>query len=205
MKTFVKVVTVVVLPLGLIASTAGMAAATGVSKLDVSAASITCSTVTGTAKLAPHIGTTVPSAVNSTVSLSLSGCSVSDSLGNPVAVTITGSAKGVLHASSLVQTGTSVTAATTGKLTVKWKSSVKLAGPKSQFSVGSVSVDASGTNAVLSIGSPAVSGDFAGTSGTGAASTFSGTSSQTVAQLVTSISTTGLKSIGIASGSIHLG
>jgi len=205
MNKFVKIATVVALPVGLIASTAGMAAAKGGTKLDVSAASITCNTVIGSAKLAPHVGPTLPSAVNSTVKLSLSNCSVTDKLGNPVAVAITGSAKGVLHASSAVQTGSTVTAATTGTLTVKWTSSVKLAGPNSQLSAGTVSVDASGTNAVVSIGSPVVSGDFAGTSGTGAASTLSATSAETVAQLATTISTTGLKSIGIASGSVHLG
>ena len=205
MKKFVKIATVVALPVGLIASTAGMAAAKGATKLDVSSASISCTTVIGTAKLAPHVGPTLPGAVNSTVNLSLSGCSVADNLGNPVVVSITGSAKGVLHASSIVQTGSTVTAATTGMLTVKWTSSVKLTAPKSQVSVGTVTVDASGTNAVVSVGGPVVSGDFAGTSGTGAASTFSGTSTETVAQLATTISTTGLKSIGIASGSIHLG
>ena len=205
MKKLIKFATVVALPVGLIASTAGVAAAKGATKLDVSAASVTCSTVVGTAKLAPHIKTTLPSAVNSTVKLSLSDCSVVDSLGNPVPVTVTGSAKGVLHASSIVQSGTTVTANTTGMLTVKWTSSAKLTAPTSQLSVGSVTVDASGTNAVLTIGSPVVTGDFAGTSGTGAASSLSGTSSQTVADLASSISTTGLKSIGIASGSIHLG
>jgi hypothetical protein len=205
MRLFVWAAAVITLPVALIASTTGVASAKGSTKLDVSAASITCTTVSGTAKLAPHITTALPSAVTAAVHLSLSGCSVTDERGDPVAVTVTGSAKGVLHATAAVRTGDSLTAATTGTLTVKWSSSVKLAAPSSHISIGTVAVDASGTDAEVSFGSPVVSGDFTGASGTGAASTFSATSSQSVIQLATAAFTTGLASIGVASGTLHLG
>lgn len=52
MKKLLVAATAVAMPVGLIASTAGIAAAKG-TPVDVSKASITCSTVTGQAKFAP--------------------------------------------------------------------------------------------------------------------------------------------------------
>jgi hypothetical protein len=173
--------------------------------LDVTSASITCTTVTGNAKLAPHIGPTVPTAVNTNISLSVSGCSVLDKTGAPVTVNIHGSGKGVLHASPGTVSGSTVSATTHGFITIKWTSSSHLTVPNSQVSLTSVTVDASGTNAVVTGVGPTVGGDFAGVSGTGAASTFSATSSLTIANLAAAFTAGGLKSVALGSGSLHLG
>lgn len=201
MKTYLKMATVIALPIGLIASTATMASAKGAGKIDVSKASIDCTTVTGSAGLAPKITTTVPTKVNSKVKLSLSGCTVSGATG---ITTITGSAAGVLHATPGTFTGLPATAPVTGKLTIKWTSSAKLSGPKSVLHVTSVTVAAAiDGNASISIGGASVSGDFAG-SDSGATSTLTGESTQTLAALAAAASTTGLGSVGLA-GVIHLG
>jgi hypothetical protein len=196
---------VLALPVGILASTAGVASAKGgpPGRVDVSNASISCTTVTGSANLAPIVGPTVAAKVNSKISVSLSGCTVSGASGT--ITSITGSGHGVFHANPPSGTaGLPVTAPLVGKITIHWTASSHLSGPKSVLRATSVTASAAGDgNVALSLGGLSVSGDFAGTDG-GASSSVSLETTQSLSDLTTAFGTTGIHSLGLT-GSASLG
>jgi hypothetical protein len=201
MKTVLLGGAVVALPLGVLASALPAAAATPPAA--VGAASISCTSVTGSANLAPKVGPTVAAKVNSQISVSLSGCTVTGASG-PI-TSITGSGHGVLHALPPNNaTGLPVTVPVVGKITIKWTASSRLSGPKSVVSATSVTASAAGDgNVALSLGGLAVSGDFAGSDG-GASSSVSFETTQSLSDLSTAFSTTGIHSLALT-GSANLG
>ncbi len=195
---------VIALPVGILASTGGVASAKGgPGKVDVANASISCTSVTGSANLAPVVGPTVAAKVNSKISVSLSGCTVTGASGT--ITSIAGSGHGVLHA--YPPSGVSSLPATVpvvGKITIKWTASSHLSGPKSVLSATSVTAgQAVDGNVSVSLGGLSVSGDFAGTDG-GASSSVSLETTQSLSDLSNEFSTTGIHSVGLT-GSAQLG
>lgn len=187
MKRVLLGAAVVALPLGIVASALPVGAA-ATPPINVSAASISCTTVTGSANLAPKVGPTVAAKVNARFHVSLSGCTVSGASGT--ITSITGSGTGVLHAAPPSSaTGLPVTVPVTGKITIKWTASPKISGPKSVVSATSVTASAATDgNVALSLGGLAVSGDFAGTDG-GASSSVSLETTQSLSDLTTAFGT----------------
>ena len=215
MKKFAMAAVAVALPLGVIVSTAGVASGKGGAvKYDVSKDSISC-TVAATANLAPTItSTSIPKKVNSTLHVALTACSVSGPVALPAGTTVTGSGTGVLHVTTTGVTGVPTPAmATAGKISIKWTataadlSTVMLKAPQSKLAVGTVSVSTNGSlptsNATVSVGSTSVKGDFGGADN-GATSSLSATTTQTLADIETALSGSGLSSVDIG-GPIALG
>ena len=202
MKRVLLGAAVIALPVGILASAlpAGAAATPPVS---VSAASISCTSVTGSANLAPIVGPTVPKKVNSSISVSLSGCTVTGASG-PI-TSITGSGHGVLHVyPPSSATGLPVTAPVVGKITIKWTASPRVSRPKSVVTATSVTASAATDgNVALSLGGVAVSGAFAGSDG-GASSSVSLETTQSLSDLTTAFGTTGIHSVDLT-GSASLG
>lgn len=205
MKKFLLAAAAVAMPMGMLVATAGAASAHGVSKVNVSKDSISCA-VAATAALAPKVTTTPPAKVNSTIHVTLSGCTVTGA--NAAAftgVTVTGSGTGVLHATTTGLTGLPATAPTAGKITVTWRAgSVHLSAPQSKVTIGSVTAAAAvDGNVALSIGSTSVKGDFGGADN-GASSSLAAETTQSLADLATALTTTGLSSVAFG-GTVSLG
>lgn len=195
------------MPIGMIASTGGVAfAGHGVTKVDVSKDSISCTLGAAQAQLAPKVTTTPKAKVNSLIAVSLTGCTVSGpDAAAFTGVTVTGVGTGVLHAVTTGVTGIPASVATKGKISIKWSTgSVHLKAPQSKLVIGNVTVGAAvDGNATVAIGSTSVKGDFGG-SDNGATSSLSAESTQSLADLATAVSTTGLGTVGLT-GSISLG
>jgi hypothetical protein len=172
--------------------------------IQVGAASISCTTVTASANLAPKVGPNVPVRVNSRFHVSLSGCTVSGATGGTI-TSISGSGTGVFHASPPSSaTGLPVTVPVVGKFTIKWTASPRISGPKSVVTATSVTASAATDgNVALSFGGLGVAGDFAGTDA-GASSAVSFETTQSLAELNTAFGTTGIHSVGLT-GTASLG
>jgi hypothetical protein len=203
MKKLWMVAAAAAMPVGLIA-TAGTAGAGKPNPVDVSHATITCTSVTGVAKFAPSliIGGTKPENIN--VKLALGGCTVSGVAG----VTITaGKGAGVLHAPTNNATALGGTTSVTGHVNISWKSSPKLTFKMSTVDVTAVTGGVPGDGyASLSIlaGNASVSNDFAGTDN-GATSTMYAETTQTTATLGTEATppSKGIKSINLGTDGTH--
>ncbi len=196
MKKLLMVAAAAAMPVGMLAATAGIAGA-GAPKVDVTHATISCSTVTGQAKFAPALTLAGGNPENTNVKLTLGECTVAGVSG----VTITsGSGSGVLHSASNSALNLLGPVAVTGQINVKWKSSVKLA---SKTSTVTVTVVTGGTPAdgyaslAVTAGNASVAGDFAGTD-SGATSTLYTESTETVSTLTTEAAGKGIKSLSSA-------
>jgi hypothetical protein len=207
MKKLILAAAAVAMPVGMISATGGVAfAGHGIAKVDVSQDSISCTLGAAQANLAPKITTTSKPKVNSTIAVSLTDCTVSGPDAAAFSgVTVTGAGTGVLHASTAGVTGMPATVTTKGKISIQWSTgTVHLKAPQSKLVIGSVTVGAAGDgNASVSIGSTSVKGDFGG-SDLGATSGLNAETTQSLSDLATAVSTTGLGKVGLT-GSISLG
>ena len=202
MKKLLLAAASVALPVGLIASTASLASAAAPG-VNVTHASITCTTVTGAAKFAPALTATGGNPENTTVKLVIGGCTVSGAPG----VTISGGkGSGVLHSASNSAIALLGPVAVTGQVNVKWTSNVALTAKSSSVNVTVVTGGTSGSFASLAVtaGHATVTGDFAGTNG-GATSTLYSETTQTVSALTTAAAgAKGLKGITLGTSGAHL-
>jgi hypothetical protein len=204
MKKLMWGVAAVVLPVGILASSAGVAAAKKPMPVNVTNASVTCTKVTGSDKWAPRVSTTGSNPANSNIKLVLSGCTVSGVAG----VTITsGKGAGVLHYASNNASNLTGTSTVSGHINIKWSSSPKLTFKESSMSVTATTGAVSGNYAALSIaaGGASVSGDFQGNDN-GASSTFYAESTQTISTLGTEATppSKGIKIINFGTDGTHL-
>ena len=213
MKKLLLAAAAVALPVGIIASTAGIAAAKG-TPVDVTNASITCTAVSGQLKFAPALTAAGGKPENTNVKLAVSGCTVSGVAG----VTVTsGKGAGVLHSASNAVAGLLGATAVTGQVNIQWASSPKLTSKMSTVTVtfftGGTSTDGFATLDITA-GHASVSGDFSG-GDAGANTTLHAETGQTVAQLGTEVTppNKGIKSVTMVSNnpgqptpsSLHLG
>jgi hypothetical protein len=192
----------VAMPIGLVCASAGAQAAAP--KIDVSHATISCTTVTGSAKFSPALNLTGGNPENTSVKLAVGGCTVSGVSGVVVA---SGKGSGVLHSASNLATNLLGPTAVTGSVGIKWKTSTG----KLTFSSSTVTVSVitGGTpsdgyaSLAITAGNASVSNDFAGTDA-GATSTMYAETTQTVSQLGTAASgKKGLKSITLGTDATH--
>ncbi len=203
MKKLVLAAAAVAMPVGMIAATAGVAGA-GAPKTDVSNASITCTTVTGTLKFAPALTLAGGSPENTNVKLAVSGCTVTGAAGVTVSA---GKGAGVLHSASNGVAGLLGSTAVTGQVNIKWTSNVKLT---SKMSTVTVTAFTGGTpsdgyaSLAITAGSASTAGDFTG-GDAGANTALYAESGQTVSALtgiVTAPKSKGIKSITMVSGNV---
>lgn len=214
MKRLLLTAAAVAMPVGLVVATGGIASA-GSPATDVTNASITCSTVSGSLKFAPALSLAGGQPENTNVKLAVSGCTVS---GAPGVTVSAGKGSGVLHSASNAATGLLGSTAVTGQVNIKWKSNVKLTSKQSTVTVtfftGGTSTDGFATLDILA-GHASVSGDFSG-GDAGAGTTLHAETGQSVATLTATLSapkTKGIKSVTMVSGntgqptpsSLHLG
>jgi len=203
MKKLLLAASAVAMPIGLVAATGGVASA-GAPKVDVSNASITCTSVTGQAKFAPSLVLAGPfkPAENTNIKLALSGCTVT---GAPSVTISGGKGAGVLHSNSNSAAALLGPVVVTGQINIKWTSNVKLTSKQSSVNVTLVNGGVSAPYASLSVaaGKASVTGDFAGSDG-GATSTLYAETTQPVAAITTSASSSkGLKSINLGTDGTH--
>ncbi len=204
MKKLMMVAAAIALPAGIVAGSAGTAAAVKPPMTDVHNASITCGSVTGAAKFAPHLTTTGTKGENTNVKLVIGDCTVSNAP-NPVTV-VSGKGAGVLHSASNNVANLLGPVAVSGQINVKWKSTGKLTFKESSVNVTVVTGGTSGNYASFAItaGDASVSGDFAGTD-SGASSTFYAETTQTISQLTTAAGGPhGLKMVNFGTDATHL-
>jgi len=202
MKKLLMIAAAVAMPAGMIAATAGVAGAVAPPKVDVSANTITCTVVTGTAKFAPALtlGGVKPGSTN--VKLALSGCTT-DAAGVTISA---GKGAGVLHSATNDALSLLGPAAVTGQVNIKWTSTTKLASKMSTVTVTVVTGGVSGSYASLSVnaGDASVTGDFAG-SDAGATSTLYAESTQDIPTITAAAqSKHGLKSITLGTDGTHV-
>ena len=201
MKKLLLTAAAVAMPVGLVAATGGIASA-GAPKTDVTNASITCDTVSGSLKFAPALTLAGGQPENSLVKLAVSGCTVSGAPG----VTVTaGKGTGVLHSDSNNASGLLGSTAVTGQVKIKWTSNVKLTSKMSTVTVtfftGGTSSDGFATLDILA-GNASVTGDFSGTDA-GASTSLHAETGQSVADLTTTLTapkSKGIKSVTMVSG-----
>jgi hypothetical protein len=196
---------VLALPAGILASTAGVAGAGKPTPVNVTNASITCNSVTGTAKFAPRIILGGTSPENTNIKLLVGDCTVSGVGG----VTVTsGKAKGVLHYASNDATNLNGRVAVlSGQINIKWASSPKLSFKMSTVTVTATTGGQDGSYASFAIasGDATVTNDFSGTDG-GATSTFYAETTQTVSTLGTEATppSKGIKLVNFGTDGTHL-
>jgi hypothetical protein len=202
MKKMLLGAAAIAMPLGLVASTGGIASA-GVPKVDVTNATIDCTSVTGMVKFAPALTLTGGSPENSNVKVQLSGCTVSGVSGVTISA---GKGAGVLHSASNSAVALLGPNAVTGQVKIKWTSNVKLT---SKLSTVTVTVVTGGTPAdgyaslAITAGNASVAGDFSGTD-SGASSTLYTETTQTVGTLTTEAQgKKGIKSINLGTDGTH--
>jgi hypothetical protein len=201
MKKLLLAAAVIAMPVGLIASTAGVASAGG-AKVDVTHATVTCTTATGAAKFAPSLVFGGVQPENTSIKLTLGGCTT-----NAPGVTISGGkGAGVLHSATNNALALLGPTAVTGQVNIKWASNVKLTSKTSTVTVTVITGGTSGSYASLAVsaGNASVSGDFAG-SDSGATSTLYTETTQTVGTLNSEASSSkGIKSITLGTDGTHL-
>ncbi len=201
MKKLLLTAAAVAMPVGLVAATGGVASAAA-PKTDVTNASISCTTVSGTLKFAPALTLAGGQPENSGVKLSVSGCTVS---GAPGVTVSAGKGAGVLHSADNNAGGLLGSTAVTGQVNIKWTSNVKLTSKTStvtvSFFTGGTSTDGFATLDILA-GKASVSGDFSG-GDAGANTTLHAETGQSVADLTTTLAapkSKGIKSVTMVSG-----
>jgi hypothetical protein len=210
MKKLLMAAAAVAMPVGILASTAGIAAA--VTKTDVTHNTITCSTVTGKAKFAPALVLGGAQPENTSIKITLGGCTT-DAAGVTISA---GSGSGVLHSATNNATALLGPTAVTGSIKIKWTSNVALTNKDSTVTVtvitGGIPGDGYASLAVTA-GHASVAGDFGG-SDLGATSTLYSETTQTIATLTTEATppAKGIKSINLGTdvthttpNSLHLG
>jgi hypothetical protein len=213
-----KVLTVaaaIAIPVSVVAAT-GTIAGAGAPKVDATNYTVSCTSITATAKFNPPLTSAGGAASNEATSISGSGsgCTVTPSSGG-TPVTVSGvKIKGTINDATSTHTCGGLITPTTesGSLTAKWSASPKLTSSSSVINPTSVTGGAGADgNATFSLSyGMATSGPFQGTD--------SGTSSTTSAETTTSISDIltlcggkGIKKLGITTNSnssapaIHLG
>jgi hypothetical protein len=178
--------------LGLLASTGGVAGAA--TKIDATHYTVACSGFTSASvkfsKPQTTAGTATPSPATDTLKATLSGCSVTPSVGG-TAVSVTGATlSGALtNSSSYHKCGGSsgVPISITGNLTVKWKTTSKLTASSSVItgSTATITIDTTNLAADFAVAGTSTKGPFQGTD-SGAKDALSGT---TGANSVTNILT----------------
>ena len=202
MKKLLLAAAAVAMPVGLVASTAGIAGAGGPA-VDVSHNTITCTSVTGTAKFAPALVLGGASPENTNVKIALGGCTT-DAAGVTISA---GKGAGVLHSATNNATALLGPTAVTGQINVKWTSNVELASKMSTVTVtvvtGGVPGDGYASLAVTA-GNASVAGDFAG-SDSGATSTLYSETTQTISTLTTEATppAKGIKSVTLGTDGTH--
>jgi hypothetical protein len=205
MKKLLLTAAAVAMPMGIIASAAG-ASATSRPSIDVSNASITCTSIAGLVKFSPPLkvgGTAFTE--DSTVKLALSGCTVS---GSATPVTITGGAgQGSLHSATNNAASLLGPNPVSGFLTIHWKTKDKLVLKESVVFVSTVTGGAASDGYVsvaVNAGNASVGGDFTG-GDSGADSTMYAESTQTLASLETAATppNLGIKSINLGTDDTH--
>jgi hypothetical protein len=215
-RKVLMVAAAVAMPIGVVAASAGTAGAKVV-KVDATNYTVSCTSITATAKFNPPLTTAGGAASNEATSISGSGsgCTVTPSSGG-TPVTVSGvKIKGVINDATSTHTCGGLITPTTesGSLTAKWTASPKLVSSSSVINPttvqGGAGADGNATFA-LAFG-PATSGPFQGTD--------AGTSSSTSAETTTSISDIltlcggkGIKKLGITTNTnsgapvaIHVG
>jgi hypothetical protein len=192
------------MPIGLVATSGGMASAAKAPPVNATTATVTCTGITGSAKFSPAV-TTNETAGNSTVSIkaSLTGCTTSDG------VKVTGAkVSGALTTPRTAgENGCVALAGNTsdkGTLTTKWKTTPKLVTPSSAIAVTSIAGSV-GSNGHATFKIPGTtpngtaSGSFQG-SNHGAGDTTTAQSTATAAAILTTCEgKTGLKSFTFTS------
>lgn len=202
MKKLLMVAAAAAMPVGLIAS-AGAASAKGAA-VDVTHATISCTSVTGAAKFAPSLILGGSNPENTNVKLALSGCTVSGVAGVTISA---GKGAGVLHSATNNATALLGPTPISGHVNVKWSSNVKLTSKMSTVTVtvvtGGVPGDGYASLAITS-GNASVSGDFAGTD-SGATSTMYAETMQTIGTLTSEATppAKGIKSVTLGTDGTH--
>ena len=203
MKKLLLTAAAVAMPVGLVAATGSVASA-GAPKVDVTNATIACTSVTGQVKFAPALNGSGGQPTNSQIKLALGGCTVA---GGPGGVTISaGKGTGVLHLtdnSAGVLVGTH---AVTGQVNIKWTSNVKLTSKMSTVTVTAVTGGTSGSYGSFTVnaGDASVSGDFQG-SDNGASSNLYAETTDTTATLGAEVAGKhGLKKTTLGTDGTHL-
>ena len=201
MKKLLLTAAAVAMPVGLVAATGGVASA-GAPKTDVTNASISCTNVSGSLKFAPALTLAGGQPENTSVKLTVGGCTVTGAPGVTVSV---GKGTGVLHSANNNASGLLGSTAVTGQVNIKWTSNVKLTSKMSTVAVtfftGGTSTDGFATLDILA-GDASVSGDFAGNNA-GASTTLHAETGQSVADLTAILAapkTKGIKSVTMVSG-----
>ncbi len=205
MKKLLLTAAAVAMPIGIIATAAGASAASKPS-IDVSNASITCTSVAGLAKFAPPLTIGGTGYFESThVKLVLGECTVS---GSATPVTITGGkGDGTLHSASTNAASLLGPDPVSGFVTIHWMTKSKLTLKQSVVFVSVVNGGAPTDGYVsvaVSAGDASVGGDFTGGDG-GANSTMYAESTQTLASLETAATppNLGIKSINLGTDGSH--
>lgn len=203
MKRLLLGAAAVAMPVGILASTAGIAGAMKPPPVNVGNATISCTSVTGAAKFAPRVILGGSSPENTNIKLAIGGCTVS---GASVTVT-SGKAAGVLHYASNNATNLSGRVTATGQINIKWASNPKLSFKMSTVTVTATTGGTDGNYASFAIaaGDASVSNDFAGTDN-GATSTFYAETTQTIATLGTEAvpPSKGIKLVNFGTDGTHL-
>ena len=202
MKKLLLAAAAVAMPVGMIASTAGIAGA-GAPKTDVTHNTVSCTTVTGTAKFAPALISGGSQPENTNVKLVLGGCTT-DAAGVTISA---GKGSGVLHSASNNATSLLGPTAVTGQVVIKWTTNKKLTTKSSTVTVTVVTGGTSGSYASFAVtsGNASVAGDFAG-SDAGATTTLYAETTQTLATLGAEATppAKGIKSITLGTDGTHL-
>ncbi len=195
-----------VVPLGVIAATAGTAGA-GAPKVDATNYTATCSGFSGSVKFSTAettSGTTTPSPATDTLKGTVTGCTVDNGDGTAVTVS-TGKLTGSLtNPSSYHKCGGSSgePIAVTGSVSIKWRSSPKLTAASTVITASSatLTLDASSDSVNFTIDGASATGPFGG-SNSGANDAISGsTGTGSGASLLTNCaSKKGLKGLTLVS------
>lgn len=177
--------------------------------MDVSTASVRCTTITGGVKFTPKVTGQGGSPLAATITLKLADCTVTGAtfsdLTGKVSGTIDSGDNGILSLAA-------ADAAVTGSLGVTWKasSSTPITASASTVNVTVINGGATdGTNADSHVkftitSGTSVTGAFQG-SDSGASSRFLATSSDTIPSLLSKLSHAGISKLTFASGSLSLG
>ena len=205
MKKLLLIAAAVAMPAGIVASATG---ASAVSKppIDVSGASITCTSLAGLVKFAPPVkigGSGISESMP--VKLDVSGCTVS---GSATPITITGGrGAGTLHSATTDAASLLGPIPVSGFVTMHWMTKTKLVLKESVIFVSTVTGGAPSDGYVsvaVNAGDASVAGDFTG-GDSGANSTMYAESTQTLASLETAATppNLGIKSINLGTDGTH--
>jgi hypothetical protein len=193
--------------LALVGSIGGVAGVAGAAiKVDATHDTVVCSGFSGSVKFSQPettTGTTSPSPATDTLKGSLSGCTVGDGGGTPVAVTAAKLSGALTNPSSLHKCGsTGAPVAVTGSLSITWKATPKLTASSTVItgSSATTSVDLTDSAVDFTIDGSGATGPFGG-SNSGAGDVVAGsTGANSVTGLLASCgSKKGLKGLTLSS------